>query len=557
MNRHAAGTLLLCALFLAGGSLWLDLQGIQADEALFANGVYEPEFSAYAPSIAGKPRTLMLMPYVGAVKSWLYKPLFSVWAPSAASVRIPMLLAGAATVWLFFLLLRGMAGASAGLLGATLLATDATFLWTTRCDWGPVALQHLLLTAAVYLLWLFSQKRSAATLGVACFLLGLALWDKATAVWPIAGLAAAAAAVYRPGLVSLLSRRRAAVASLAFCLGSLPLWAYNFSSGGETWAQTGRLALAGVPRKLPALWRNLQGEALYGFLMRDPPVERPTSPLGWAQNGSVGLTLALGEPRAQWHGWLLLFSLALVPAFGRTRTAAFFALASAVTWLLMAATDGGGESAHHLVLLWPWPYAFAAVVLARVISCGNRLARLAVPLVVILVAARGLAVTNHHYAQLIRYGAAPPWSEAVYSVAAYMDSRNISKIAVADWGLREPLLLLSSGRIQMIRTWELLLSSRNETSDFFEASGSLFLVHTPQFEAFPGITQRLRENARRFGGKLETVHEFRDRQQIPVMRLLKFQPGSERDSQAQAEEALVIPLAARVLNVADQPTYWY
>jgi hypothetical protein len=532
VSRHAAGTLLLCALFFAAGSLWLDLEGVQADEALFANGIYEPGFAAYAPSIAGRPRTLMLMPYVGALKSWLYKPVFSIWAPSAASVRIPVLFAGAATVWLFFLLLRGMAGAWAGVLGAALLATDATFLWTTRCDWGPVALQHLLLVAAAYVLWLFSRRPSAATLGAGCFLLGLAIWDKATAVWPTAGLAVATGALYGRSAVSLLSARRAAVASLAFCLGSLPLWAYNLSSGGETWAQTGRISLAGVPGKLPALWRNLQGEALYGFLMRDPPLVHPAQPQGWAQKASVGLTLALGEPRAQWHGWLLLFSVTLAPAFVRNRRAAFFALASAVTWLLMAATDGGGESAHHLVLLWPWPHAFAAVLLAAATTRAGRWARLSVVLVVIAVGARGLAVTNHHYAQLIRYGAAPPWSEAIYSVVECLQSRGASKIAVADWGLREPVLLLSAGRIQITRAWEALLAHGSETPYLFNSPDQLFLVHTTEFEAFPGMMDRLAEKARRLGGRIEIVREFRDRQQIPVMLLMKFQPGSERDSQA-------------------------
>ena len=73
-----------------------------------------------------------------------------------------MLLAGVASVWLFFRLLDRIAGRRAAIIGCTLLAVDSTYLLTVCFDWGPVALQHLLLVAGLLLLVRFYQLRGLA-----------------------------------------------------------------------------------------------------------------------------------------------------------------------------------------------------------------------------------------------------------------------------------------------------------------------------------------------------------------------------------------------------------
>jgi len=49
-----------------------------------------------------------------------------------------MLVAGAASIWLFYRLLRRIAGERAAVIGSTLLAADSLYLLTTCFDWGPV-----------------------------------------------------------------------------------------------------------------------------------------------------------------------------------------------------------------------------------------------------------------------------------------------------------------------------------------------------------------------------------------------------------------------------------
>ncbi len=506
--------LLLCGLFLGAGSLWLDLQGIQADEALFANSMY------------GEGDPLMLMSYLGALKSWLYRPIFALWPPSAASLRLPVLLAGALTIGLVFVLLRGVSGVRAGLIAAALLATDATFLFTTRCDWGPVALQHLLLVGAVFLIWRFSQDQRMLSLAAGFFLLGLALWDKATTAWLLAGLGLALLITNWSAIRRLFTPGRAAVAVLAFVLGAFPLLRYNLDNGWATWAETGNFSIASVPDKIPALWRNVQGDALFGYLMRDPPVAQVAEPEGWAQRASVGITLWLGEPRANWHGWLLITAVVLAIAVARSRAAAFFGLGSLFTWVLMAATEGGGMAPHHLVLLWPWPHAFAAATLGRAADRFGRPTFVVAAIAVTLVAGRGLAVINHHYAQLIRYGAAPPWSESIYELHDALRKSGATEVWAGDWGISEPILLLSEGRIRVRRVYEPILNPEHGDEMLQEAfqPDRPIVVHAPPYEAFEAINGKLAEAAAPHGGRLEVAREFRDRQGMATFRILQFEP---------------------------------
>ncbi len=104
----------------------------------------------------------MLMSYLGCLKTLIYVPIFKLFGNGPYTVREPALIFGAASVWLFFLLLRRIAGNRAGLVGCWLLATDSLYLLTTCYDWGPVALQHLLIVAGALLLIRFYQTKSNA-----------------------------------------------------------------------------------------------------------------------------------------------------------------------------------------------------------------------------------------------------------------------------------------------------------------------------------------------------------------------------------------------------------
>jgi hypothetical protein len=80
------------------------------------------------------------MSYFGSLKTLIYTPIFKLFANGAYAVREPALIFGAASVWLFSLLLRRVAGDRGSIVGCCLLAADSLYLLTTCYDWGPVVL---------------------------------------------------------------------------------------------------------------------------------------------------------------------------------------------------------------------------------------------------------------------------------------------------------------------------------------------------------------------------------------------------------------------------------
>src|SRR5215218_7090729 len=138
MLRRRADWLALsfCILFIGLASAWISEMGVQTDEALFSAGIYPP--LGPGVELLGKHRTLMLMTYVGAVKSYVWKPIVRNVGASAVTTRLPAVLLGAITLGLFYVLLKRTLDLRVALIGTALLAADPAFVLTTRWDWGPV-----------------------------------------------------------------------------------------------------------------------------------------------------------------------------------------------------------------------------------------------------------------------------------------------------------------------------------------------------------------------------------------------------------------------------------
>lgn len=178
----------LGVLFVALAAPFLDRPGIYNDEALFSSGTFPPYGAVYSAKVFQRQVPLMLMSYLGTVKSHLYRAVFAVAPVNPWSVRLPMILVGGATVALFFSLVRRTLGERAAWFSAALLATDATWIVTTRLDWGPVALQHFFLVFGAWCVARFVQDDRYRWLALGFFSFGLGCWDKALFLAPLVGV---------------------------------------------------------------------------------------------------------------------------------------------------------------------------------------------------------------------------------------------------------------------------------------------------------------------------------------------------------------------------------
>ena len=520
-----------CLLFFLTGSAFVSRLGIQNDEALFANGIFKPYAVAYSFPWGRAGLPLMLMSYLGTLKSWIYRPIFQRFGTGVSAMRVPMLLAGVASVWLFYLLLRRVAGVRAALFGCGLLATDSLYLLTTCFDWGPVALQHLLLVSGMLLLLGFYQRRSHLRLAWGCFLLGLAMWDKALAIWMIGGIGLALIMVFPKQIAGVATLRRVAISVLAFALGALPLIVYNIEKplatfrGNASWDAS---ELAGKGRLLAA---TADGSALFGWLNSEEwQTQNPRPPRGVLQSISARISALAGRPR---HSLLLYaFGLALLLAplaRGHALRAIVFALvAMTVAWAQMAITANAGGSVHHAILIWPLPQMVIAISFA---AASRRLRAAGIPALAVVLAGlmvSGLLVTNQYHFLMVRNGGSPNWTDAIFRLADYMKGVSPNNVFCMDWGIMDSMRLLSRGKLPLrVGTDPITKPALNDADREYLArtisgAGHLFINHTKNFEFFPGVNDKFVKYAAGTGYRRQVMAVISDSNGRPVYEVYRF-----------------------------------
>ncbi len=492
------------------GQAFVNRLGIENDEAVFANPLFLPGAAEY--NWGHVP--LMIVSYAGALKTWLYAPIFGLFGAGVRSLREPVLAAAALTVWLFFLALRRAAGARAAAIGAVLLAVDSDYLMTSVYDWGPVALQHLLLTGGVAAALRFAATKRNWWLGISAFLMGLAMWEKAVAIWMLSGLAIGAAAVYWREMAVLFSWRRAVLAVALFATGALPLIVFNAQNGMITFRKNTAPDSIPISAKAHYLMTAMEGGRLFGALpAEDAETPQPHQPTSFAERASAWVSKVAGHPRR--GGFLLLFVAAALaaPFAGKTaaRAVLFCFIAGAVAWLEMAFNANTGASVHHTILLWPLPQAIAAMSLAAIyerVATGPaaKAARVCIAAAIIVVAATALLVTNEYRAQMVRNGGATAWTRAIFPLTQALQARNPPKIFCMDWGMLNSSLLLSGGRLRLFVGTDPVLADRTPSADdmrkiqwMADQEGAVFVTHPPRYEFFQGANERLLDAAAGLG----------------------------------------------------------
>ena len=515
----------------------LPYPGIQNDEAFFAAPLYRP-YSWYSKiRISHHSVPTMLTSYLGALKTWIYAPLFRMWPPSVLSLRLPVLLVGAATIWLCFLLMCRVCGRRSALAAALLLATDVTFLLTTCFDWGPVAFQHLLLVSGVLLLVKFHQDGGKPALYAGFFLLGLGLWDKALFVWSLTGLGVATIAVFPRELAQYLRLRVILPALLCLAAGAFPLLVYNLKSRGNTLGSNAVFASEAIAPKFAELKVTLNGSGLLGYMIGEDWMDHPRLPRTALERFSLWVHEKSGDQRAGFNWPSFLLALLLVPVLWPTparRPLLFTLLYLTVTWLQMALTAGAGGTVHHIALLWPFPVFFIAIAFAEASRLLARFGKAALALAVMIIAGQNLLVYNQHLEQFIRDGGYGSWTDAIFPLADDLRRYNTSKIYITDWGILDSLRLLNQGGLDLYITFDLLHQPKlgpvemqtllAEISD----PGHVFVGHITPLEAFKGVGEHLSQWARSGGYEplhLETVCDGNGR---PVFEIFRFREIEKR-----------------------------
>jgi hypothetical protein len=407
----------------------IDEPGLQYDETLFVNAatLHLPGVGV-AHSVAGIP--VMIFPYIGALKSWLYEPIFKVFGTSPTTVRMPAVLALSVGLGFLYLAVRDLVNRPVAILVFVVLCFDNSVFWLTRDDVGPSAIELLL---KCFVLWCAARfARAPGLRWVALILVSLALgvFNKLNFIWVVNAATAASVIVFLRYRASLRGRAR----WVAVWLGGLAVIyagfaAYYFGDHINT------LVPIRGGTSLGALWPQfahgteaiLSGTWFFSYALA-PVGARPV--VAWIVIAlfAAGMLASVAAPATR-NLAVACMSLGTV-------------LIAIQNWITPQATAG-----WHYIEIYPYvtvvagygAYALARAALRRDARVNAALACLAIGALTY----NGVLMAKYFRALSVEPSNAA-WSPAIYGLSNYLYRRG-GVVFTADWGISNPLFTLRPG----------------------------------------------------------------------------------------------------------------
>ena len=517
-RRYTIAAVCIALLFLFLGALWIDQPGLYYDEVYFVWASY-PDPAPGSPGyfeILGRPMKLMVVPYTGALKGWVYRILFQVFPGSAAMARLPVLLLGAVAILLLYWLISRVADRRVALAAALLAAADSTFLLTTRLDWGPVAIQRFGLLAGCCLLVKWHRGGRGAYLAAGFFVFGLGAFDKLSFLWLLAALAAVTLALF-PKLV--LRRRTVAwatPAAVAFLIGFLPVILYY----AEPTAARSSLALDwdsdSWQEKVGMLRGTLDGTAVPNAIVIPQAAARGRE----VSSLERAISLVGGPERPALFFPALVVAVCLLPLTlrGPYRELALFSAGyCALAWAIMFLVQEAG-SVHHLALVYPFPHVFVAGSAFGIVEGVRRpgfrrVLRAVLVLAALLIVGDGVRLALGFHMRLARQGERAVWSSAIYDLHESLLKMQPAPTVTLDWGIAAQIRFLSRATTS-IHEWS-SMETAPQLAGLLEIPEVLYLGFAEN-PGVPGVTPLFRKLVRSRGYDWERVATIADRTGRPM-----------------------------------------
>jgi Dolichyl-phosphate-mannose-protein mannosyltransferase len=487
----------------------IELPGLNYDELEFANIAQGALDNTWIHTRLGSV-PLLVSPYVGALKGWLYIPVFRFFGVSALTIRLPVILVAGATLLIFYQAMRETLGPTFAAVAVWIMAVDPANLFPSRLDRGPTVFMHLF-QAAILALWFSYRDKpqfwKVAFIGV-CFILGC--FDKFNFVWLASAFVIGILVCYPddvknlwfslPRLVPWMAIIFVLIALATMLYLVLPYW-HRLPAG----------TLTPVRIHWNALLSTLSGATVASFIFESPAGIICGLP-GWLIIVDGLLVLAC-----------LFLPISDVKARENRKNGIFCLLLGFLIFLQIAITPiaGGPYHPNHYSMIFPFPLlAFAFLAKSLNTQFGTKSPRRAGALLG-LSAVCLFAVNVHNttaYLSHFRTNAhySPQWSPEIYSLSSYINEHGSEwkRIISIDWGLHNQIHTLAPkdlrGRMReatsIFRTLDKKPEEKQRAALYFIFPEGKSLVIT-----FAASEERFPETRRNFLASVATHLELKSR----------------------------------------------
>jgi 4-amino-4-deoxy-L-arabinose transferase-like glycosyltransferase len=426
-------------LFVLTSLIHLNKPGIQYDEVLFVNAALGGiDNSFIAKKIGNLP--IMLMPYIGALKAYIYFPIFKIFPVSAYTVRIPVIILGALTLFFTYKYISMIFNNRIALMTILLLVFDASFLFQNRLDLGFVSISLFFKSIALFLLieGIESGHKKYFVFSLLCF--GLGLFNKLDFIWFINALCLSAFIIFFREYTSVLRKNIKALTIVIISFFAFFIFYIYVLKMSYALFDEGPLFSFGLMERFKYQFINLKytlnGNAAYQYTTN-------------TDLGLKSLFLWIGSFMV-----LLAFVTSLLQRAGRyDRRIIFFILIFFLILIQIYATSRA-TGPHHIMMLYPFPHLIVAFSINKIIENFEK-SNLDKLIASFAYAAVGVVIASNLYVcyQYINaFGndrTSVMWSNKIYSLIEYVKENNEKTFVSMDWGFHNQLLAFTKGTVSL------------------------------------------------------------------------------------------------------------
>ena len=444
---------LVMALYTVASLSLIRKTGLQYDEALFINaatgGGYGSSSSQFVSlRIHGVP--VALMPYIGALKAWVWTPIFALFGVSLESIRVPAVLLSTVALALVAAAIWRCTGRVYGFALALLLCTEPVFSLMTRLDWGPVAIAGFLRAVALYAVIRLATGGGRRWVAILTGALVLGLFNKLDFGIFAGSFLLAFGGIFWP---VWRSRWRSLRVSFMVC-GALLIAAYgvgvNAAMRASSVADGGMQPLTQrIPRIFGLISETFSGAWVAPYIAAGTITTPSYAIYGACLLGTLGI-VCIVVTRVGLASRPHYYRLGAT--FTNRLTLALIATAMCMVIGMVATPQVNGP--HHAISLWPLPQIITvmgiAVVRGSVVTTWVR--RILVAFAVLILAC---SITNQMITSLeIRQALGRPhsssliWTTEIQGLANSIDravrENDVHAVIVADWGIGNQVAALAT-----------------------------------------------------------------------------------------------------------------
>lgn len=451
----------------------IQFPGVHYDEIFYGNaalGVIDP--STFIEShFHGIP--ILIIPYIGALKSYIFFPIFKIFGVSPLTIRFPVIFIVAISLLLLYRTLKVQFNSKIALTSILLISIDPSFIAHSRTDFGPVVLSFFFRVLAMYLFTRYTKSKQNRYLLFLLFTFVLGFFNKMDFIWFIVAFSTSCLLFFSANIKSLLVSKRIQIYIGTLGILCISVVFYLFKKFNFFTAI-----------QLPTLKHINKVISEYINLI----------------NGTSFYTYMIGEIKSV-NGQIYLVAIVLLIIFSLTfswKTLSkkyskqiFFYTSILLLILIQIIFTSRAEASWHVFMTYP----FTSIIIAFAFNEAwtihkDILIKSALILVLILVGGYNISLLNQYISGSRGTLNNITWSPAIYKLIDYTKSKDAYFVSV-DWGIHNQLLVFNPIKNKYTDRWlqlinkdfaeESIISLIKEKSD----KPIYFILHSQDKAVFP------------------------------------------------------------------------